>query len=286
MRIGFQTTRGGASQPGFWPEYWKPVDANFNTKYQPEFPVLLRQLSSTEAHRILEIGCGRGQVVRKLRALGYDVRGLDFDADSVLDSMRSEGHFPGDIGDLNYLPYPNNAYDAILLAGTVEHVYGGPEKGFSEAFRVLKPGGLVVLTIPYINLVRKLVLPFYLTRDWWFSYFPEARKEKFFEYVFTRSEVVRILSRAGFQVKECQRAYYTTVLRKIPGVKAATKAIFGGRRNGSSSGTEGHGWAPGRSASLGIKHVLKFVIEGTLNGVIPNRLIVVAQKPSVDEAIA
>lgn len=280
MRIAFQTTKGAASQPGFWPEYWKTVDVNFNTKYLPEFPVLLRQLSSAEAYKILEIGCGRGQVVRKLRALGYDVRGVDFDADSVLDSVRSGGHFPGDIGDLNYLPYPDNAYDAILLAGTVEHVYGGPEKGFSEAFRVLRPGGLMVLTIPYINLVRKLVLPFYLTRDWWFAYFPKARKERFFEYVFTRSEVVRVLSGAGFQVRECQRAYYTTVLRKIPGMKAAMEAIFGGRRNGSSSGTAEHGSAQGRSTSFGIRHVLKPMIEGTLNGVIPNRLIVVAQKPN------
>ncbi len=212
--------------------------------------------------------------------MGYDARGIDFDADSVLDSVRTGGYFPGDIGDLNCLPYADSSYDAILLAGTVEHVYGGPEKGFSEAFRVLRPDGIMVLTIPYINLVRKLVLPFYMTRDWWFSNFPEARKEKFFEYVFTRSEVVRMLLRAGFGVKECRRAYYTTVLRKIPGVKAAMEAVFAKPRNGSSNGTAKNGSAPGRAASPRMKHILKPMIEVTLNGIIPNRLIVIAHKPA------
>lgn len=218
--------------------------------------------------------------MRKLHSLGYDARGIDFDADSILDSVRCAGYFPSDIGDLNHLPYPDGAYDAIVLASTVEHVYGGPERGFSEAFRVLRPGGYMVLTIPYINLVRKLVLPFYLTRDLLYSYFPEARKQRFFEYVFTRSEVVAMLSRVGFVVTDCKRAYYTTVLRKIPGVRKATEAIFRQARNGGSNGSKKVTARSAQASSAGMKGILKPIIEGTLNGIIPNRLIVVAKKPA------
>lgn len=218
--------------------------------------------------------------MRKLHSLGYDARGIDFDVNSILDSVHCAGYFPSDIGDLNHLPYPDCAYDAIVLAGTVEHVYGGPERGFSEAFRVLRPGGYMVLTIPYINLVRKLVLPFYLTRDLLYSYFPEARKLRFFEYVFTRSEVVAMLSRVGFVVTECERAYYTTVLRKIPGVRKATEAIFRQARNSRSNGSKKVTARAARASSPGMKGILKPIIEGTLNRIIPNRLVVVAKKPA------
>jgi SAM-dependent methyltransferase len=276
MRIEFHTGKGTASQPQFWPGYWKSVSLRLNSKYLPEYSVLLNHLRP--GAEILDIGCGRGVVVRDLLSQGFKARGIDFDGDSIFDSAAMDGPFPAEVGDLNKLPYPDASFDAVLLAGTVEHVYGGPERGFAEAFRVLRPGGCMVLTIPYINLVRKIVLPFYLIRDWWFSYRPAARKEKFFEYVFTRSEVVAMLADAGFTVTECRRAYYTTVLRKIPGMRKVTEAIFGAsRKTVARRAAEGPS-ARQRPAS-GIKPVLKKIIEGILNLIIPNRLVVVAKRP-------
>jgi SAM-dependent methyltransferase len=284
MTIAFHTAKGTASQPQFWPDYWRSVSVQLDSKYLPEYGVLMRHLAPGAS--VLDIGCGRGLLVRDLLQKGYKARGIDFDGQSIFDSVACAGHFPSEVGDLNHLPYQANSFDAILLAGTVEHVFGGPEGGFSEAFRVLKPGGHMVLTIPYINLVRKVALPFYLTRDLLFSYFPEARKKRFFEYVFTRSEVVGMLSRAGFTVMECDRAYYTTVLRKIPGVKRATEAVFGQARNSASNGVTKETPRPDDVSSPGIKRILKPIIEGTLNGIIPNRLIVVAQKPVREEWIS
>lgn len=278
MTIAFHTAKGTASQPQFWPDYWRSVSAQLDSKYLPEYGVLMRHLAPGAS--VLDIGCGRGLVVRDLLQKGYKARGIDFDSESIFDSVAHAGHFPSEVGDLNHLPYQDDSFDAVLLAGTVEHVFGGPESGFSEAFRVLKPGGRMVLTIPYINLVRKLALPFYLTRDLLFSYFPEVQKERFFEYVFTRSEVLRMLSRAGFAVTECKRAYYTTVLRKIPGVKKATEAVFGQARNGVSNGAAKETARPAPVSAPGIKRILKPIIEGTLNRITPNRLIVVAQKPA------
>lgn len=277
MTIAFHTSKGTASRPEFWPDYWRSVNKELDSKYLPEYGVLLRRL--TPGASVLDIGCGRGVVVRDLLRKGYQARGIDFDGESIFDSVAHAGHFPSEVGDLNHLPYQDESFDAVLLAGTVEHVYIGPESGFAEAFRVLRPGGHMVLTIPYINLVRKLVLPFYLARDWWFSFFPKARKEKFFEYVFTKSEVVGMLSNAGFTVTEWRRAYYTTVLRKIPGMKRLTEAIFGGARTSGSNRPSG-GASARQTSSSGIKPVLKKIIEGILNLMIPNRLVVVARKPA------
>ncbi|HYM06356.1 MAG TPA: methyltransferase domain-containing protein [Terriglobales bacterium] len=267
MIITFYTANGAASQPRFWPQYWKTVSLGFNPDHQPEYGVLMKHLSPGQS--VLDIGCGRGVLVRELLPKGYKARGIDFDADSILDSVAQAGYFPAEIGDLNQLPYVDNSFDAILVAGTIEHVFEGPQRGFSEVYRVLRPGGVVVLTIPYINLVRKVLLPFYLARDVVFSYFPERKRKLFFEYVFTRSEVVALLSRAGFSVCEWERSYYTTTLRKIPGVIGLSELIFGKSRNGAAA-----------RRSSATKRALKRTIEGILNMIIPNRLVVVTRKPA------
>ena len=278
MKIAFHTAKGAASEPEFWPDYWKTVSLQLDSKYLPEYRVLLNHLPPGAS--VLDIGCGRGVVVRDLQQRGYDARGIDFDRESILDSVAHGGYFPSDVGDLNHLPYRDQSFDAILLAGTVEHVFQGPQCGFSEAYRVLRPGGMMVLTIPYINIVRKLLLPFYLTRDIVFSYFPERQQEKFFEWVFTRSEVNAMLSEAGFFMSESRRAYYTTVLRKIPGVSKATEAVFGRPEMTKVNGTGRQNQASLQRSSSPAKRVLKSIIEGTLNMIIPNRLVVVAQRPA------
>ncbi|HKW98494.1 MAG TPA: class I SAM-dependent methyltransferase [Bryobacteraceae bacterium] len=272
MIITFHTAKGAASRPEFWPAYWKSVDGGYTTlDFLPEYRVLMRYLAPKQD--VLDIGCGRGMVVRDLQRRGYTVRGIDFDADSIFDSVAQAGYFPSEVGDLNHLPYRDASFDAVLLAGTIEHVFDGPEKGFAEISRVLRPGGILVLTIPYINLLRKLLLPFYLSRDIIFSYLPEQRRRRFFEYVFTRSEVKRLLARTGLSVMECRRAYYTTSLRKIPGFIKLTGLIFA--RNSGKPASAG---AP-RSSSTP-KSALKKFIEGTLNLIVPNRLVVVARKPA------
>jgi SAM-dependent methyltransferase len=274
--IAFHTNKGTASQPRFWPDYWKTVSLQFDSRYLPEYPLLMRHLAP--AARVLDVGCGRGIVVRELLRLGHKARGIDFDADSIFDSVAHAGYFPGEVGDLNLLPYRDDSFDAVLLAGTIEHVFDGPERGCAEVFRVLRPGGVMVLTIPYINIVRKTLLPFYTARDILYSFFPERRKERFFEWVFTRAEVFRLLTRAGFSVCECRRAYYTTVLRKIPGVIRASEFVFGRPR--LSNGAAPRNSSRDSSSSPRTKAFLKRMIEGTLNMIMPNRLLVVARKPA------
>jgi SAM-dependent methyltransferase len=50
--------------------------------------------------------------------------------------------------DLQYLTFPADSFDVVISSETMEHVRR-PWQGFSEVYRILKPGGFYVFTIPY-----------------------------------------------------------------------------------------------------------------------------------------
>lgn len=58
-------------------------------------------------------------------------------------------------GDANELPVADAIADAVLLLDVVEHI-ARPERALSEAARVLRPGGVVIVTVPHRGLLRWL----------------------------------------------------------------------------------------------------------------------------------
>jgi SAM-dependent methyltransferase len=54
------------------------------------------------------------------------------------------------VGDIHALPIPDESYDAVFCTGTLEHVRD-PVQAVREIFRILKPGGLVHIDVPFIQ---------------------------------------------------------------------------------------------------------------------------------------
>lgn len=85
--------------------------------------------------RILEIGCGDGALGRALKADGYGhYTGLD---------LAPPADLVGSITDWRQLGLAPGSFDAVIAFEVVEHV-----PCFREAFDLLKPGGLFILTTP------------------------------------------------------------------------------------------------------------------------------------------
>jgi SAM-dependent methyltransferase len=106
---------------------------------------------------ILEAGSGLSAAVITLRRLGYNVIGLDYAVKALLVSRQYDPTLPLLAGDVHALPHATDSLAAYLSFGVLEHFEHGMLPALTEALRVLKPGGIMILTIPYPNVVHRFV---------------------------------------------------------------------------------------------------------------------------------
>ncbi|MCC7206213.1 MAG: class I SAM-dependent methyltransferase, partial [Anaerolineae bacterium] len=121
------------------------------------FDLYLPWLPKDPAAPILEAGCGPGHVVYYLRQRGYPALGLDYAPEALAPTRALYPDLPLHVGDVHQLPYPDNTFGAYLSFGVVEHFEQGPARALAEAFRTLRPGGVLVLSTPTPNVVEALL---------------------------------------------------------------------------------------------------------------------------------
>ena len=103
---------------------------------------------------ILEAGCGMARYCLWLEDKGMKTYGIDIVREAV-DRGRNFAKKNGYntkliVGDVRKLPYKANNFDGYISLGVLEHfeLFDDIRKSLSEAFRVLKPGGKVFISIP------------------------------------------------------------------------------------------------------------------------------------------
>ena len=100
---------------------------------------------------LVDLGCGSGELARHLAADGYRVTGADIaprmlGQAAAADPRRTVRWVALDPG-WRELPFPSASQDAVVAASVLEYV---PDPGvvFSECARILRPGGVMLCTVP------------------------------------------------------------------------------------------------------------------------------------------
>jgi len=187
--------------PERWDNHWllddtnarKAIDKgkgdNFVTRITLKFLV-------PDAGGILEGGCGNGKHVSALAKKGFRVIGIDSAPSTVSVLNKNAPELDIRLGDLRNLPLKDTSMAGYWSLGVIEHYYHGYTDIAKEMVRVLKPGGYLFLTFPYMSPIRRLkailgLYPIYHGHD---------EPEDFFQYALDHNKVLNQFSMMGFSI--------------------------------------------------------------------------------------
>lgn len=140
MRTGWESEAHNWAQFARTPRY-DQAHEDFN------LPALLDLLPSP-AGLTLDLGSGEGRLGRVLRALGYDVTGVDASPSMVQLATSHESGSAAVVGDAAALPFPDQTFDLVVAYMSLHDMDAMPQ-AVAEAARVLRRTGRICMTIPH-----------------------------------------------------------------------------------------------------------------------------------------
>lgn len=140
------------------PEVWQPLFLSAARRRRFDSFTGYLHFPGSGAH-LLDIGCGNGSFLSQMRALGWEVAGVEPDPQSAAHA-RAAGLDVRD-GLLQQHSWPDNHFDAVTMNHVIEHLHD-PVDTLRRSWRLLKPGGLVRVITPNFGSWGRL----YYGSDW------------------------------------------------------------------------------------------------------------------------
>lgn len=125
-----------------------------------------------QKQRLLDIGCGTGTFLAKMKGKVGEVSGLEYNDGMISEARKRLGDVKTLVqGSADQLPLESASFDVCTINQVIHHFpkdnnYAFCRRAFAEAFRVLRPGGIFVINTSMPKQQRDAF--------WWLALFPKA----------------------------------------------------------------------------------------------------------------
>jgi 2-polyprenyl-3-methyl-5-hydroxy-6-metoxy-1,4-benzoquinol methylase len=161
-------------------------------------PRVIQWLKTDETiRRVLDAGCGNGNLAARIAAQGFEVTAFDTSVSGIVQARRAFSGVRFEIAsgydDLRSLLV--EPFDACVAVEVMEHLYD-PRQFATRIFEVLRPGGMFIVSTPYHSYIKNFVLAATGKMDSHFTALWDGGHIKFW----SRATLTRLLSERGFDV--------------------------------------------------------------------------------------
>lgn len=190
----------------FWTQRWQSLDKfpqPSSVTGRDEYKIMAPYLGGLpRGARILDGGCGLGEWTVFLTDRGFEVVGMDI---SELTIARLQALLPGyqfTRGDIRATGLPPASFDVYISWGAFEHFESGPGDCINEAYRLLKPGGLLLFSVPFQNWrhILREASPRYRWHEAYNLKLGSPWPMHFYQWRFTLADLRQELEMRGFAI--------------------------------------------------------------------------------------
>jgi SAM-dependent methyltransferase len=129
--------------------YPEVVEGKLDAPYHLDSAQAVVLLKQAKGARVLEVGCGGGQMRPWFAKLGIKYVGIDVSKTRVFQWLQEWGG-PDVLCDAHFLPFQDGQFDVVYAAAVTEHI-ACPVRYAQEVYRVLKPGGYFLSNTAFLE---------------------------------------------------------------------------------------------------------------------------------------
>jgi len=181
----------------YYEQFWQDPEAGFLHDRKADrrrIEMVISELRKYGCQNVLDVGCGSGDLVREINRNGFTAQGMDI-SEKALEAARKldpVSTFTTHVADQPGWPFEANSMDCITMLEVLEHLFD-LNVTLDEIYKTLKPGGLLVASVPYHGLIKNLAI---VLINFEAHFDVNGAHIRFF----TRRSIAEIFSRHGFKV--------------------------------------------------------------------------------------